>query len=110
MGNSRHVSARMRQAGDKTIPDRVIAPGHDNWDGGSHFFGGADCWSSDRHDDVHSALDQLFRQRRKPARIRVGKSALDYIIAPLLVPQPPEPPPKRCEVAWLVRDWRRAPR
>src|SRR4029078_6896319 len=104
MGTSRHVSARTRQAGDKTIPDRVVAPGHDDWDGGSRFFCGTACWCSDGHDNVHSALDQLLRQRRKPARIRVGNSVLDYIIAPLLVTQPVEPLPKRCEVAWLVRD------
>src|ERR1700730_7588933 len=53
VGKSRNVSAWMRKAGDKTIFDWVLASGHDDRDRGGRFFCGADCWCSDRHDNVY---------------------------------------------------------
>ena len=76
MGKSRYVPPGMREAGDQTVPNRIVAPGHDNRDRGGRLFGGTHRWCSDRHDDVDAAIDQFLRQRRKPTPIRVGKPCL----------------------------------
>jgi hypothetical protein len=61
MGKPRHISARVREAGDKTILDWVLASGHDDRDRGGRLLCGTDCWCSNRNDDVYPTINQFFR-------------------------------------------------
>ena len=61
MGDPGHIAAGMREAGDEPVLDRVGTPGHNDRDCGGCVLGCRDGRCSDRHDDVHAAIDEFLR-------------------------------------------------
>ena len=76
--DTRHITARPREACDQAKPDRVIADGEHNGDcrsrrlGGARHGGALDCG-----DHADSSAHQFGRQRRQPIVLILGPAVFD---------------------------------
>jgi len=75
VGQARDVSARMREARDESVLDRVAASRHHDRYGRGRLLGGERCRGRDRHDDIDIDGDKL-RCKSPQALLRVRPEAL----------------------------------
>jgi hypothetical protein len=84
------VSTRPGVAGDEAFLNRIDPDVEEYGNRGGRRFGRTRGGRPTREDEIHSELDQLSREGRKPIELRVGKSGFEDEVAAFLVAEGPQ--------------------